>query len=68
MMRHCSFCGKSSEDKSVWEIVVQGDVGICDNCIVLCAAVIAEHRHKKINMLEATIHNLKSEKRHNGNT
>lgn len=38
----CSFCAKSSKDKSVGCIVAGPDVNICEACINLCNEMIAE--------------------------
>ncbi len=39
---YCSFCGKRQDE--VFSIIAGPTVFICDECVVLCAAIIEEKR------------------------
>ncbi len=41
----CSFCGKRQEE--VDKLIAGPDVNICDECVALCAEIVAEDRAKK---------------------
>ena len=41
---HCSFCGKSNKDVAF--LIAAPDVFICDECVDLCADIIAEKREE----------------------
>ena len=43
---HCSFCGKHQD--YVRTIVAGLDAMICDECISICADIVADARRKKI--------------------
>jgi ATP-dependent Clp protease ATP-binding subunit ClpX len=42
----CSFCGKRQDE--VNKIIAGPDVNICDECVQLCAEIVAEERARKI--------------------
>lgn len=38
----CSFCGKAHDD--VWKLFASRDAAICDECVELCAGMMAKER------------------------
>lgn len=36
----CSFCGKAHDD--VWKLIAGRDAAICDECIEVCAGIMAK--------------------------
>ena len=42
---HCSFCGKHTD--AIKELITgPNDVGICDQCVLVCNKTIKEHRDR----------------------
>lgn len=46
----CNFCGKSKED--VEKLIVGSDVGICNECIELCASILKDERVKEFPLVD----------------
>jgi hypothetical protein len=36
----CSFCGKAHDD--VWKLIAARDAAICDECVEVCAGIMAK--------------------------
>ena len=41
----CSFCGKAHDD--VWKLIAGRDAAICDECVEVCAGIIAKFPRPK---------------------
>ena len=46
----CNFCGKSKED--VEKLIVGSDVGICNECVDLCASILKDERVKEFPLVD----------------